>query len=234
MYGMKVCVVTDGGGRLPECDLALFGFNRLGEVDYESELSGRSDKFEEAARLSRAASCGVVCACKTVSRGVRRKSAAVADRGKLLGIADMNHVFGGEEYKSGACLGLYSVGGYKVGVCIENDLYFPEGVRALSALRLQRDSRGDGRTYGLYAAPFNQGICLPLRRARGDVRGQNGVLCRNFRRGGGLEPTRQPVRNRPQKLLPPCGHARARHCRGRQGGLLTAPCRLRCRAKREA
>ena len=48
MYGMKVCVVTDGGGRLPECDLALFGFNRLGEVDYESELSGRSDKFEEA------------------------------------------------------------------------------------------------------------------------------------------------------------------------------------------
>ena len=84
-------------------------------------------------RVSRAASCGVVCACKTVSRGVRRKSAAVADRGKLLGIADMNHVFGGEEYKSGACLGLYSVGGYKVGVCIENDLYFPEGVRALSA-----------------------------------------------------------------------------------------------------
>ena len=50
MYGMKVCVVTDGGGRLPECDLALFGFNRLGEVDYESELSGRSDKFEEAGR----------------------------------------------------------------------------------------------------------------------------------------------------------------------------------------
>ena len=133
MYGMKVCVVTDGGGRLPECDLALFGFNRLGEVDSESELWGGSDKFEEAPRLPRAASCGVVCACKTVSRGVRRKSAAVADRGKLLGIADMNHVFGGEEYKSGACLGLYSVGGYKVGVCIENDLYFPEGVRALSA-----------------------------------------------------------------------------------------------------
>ena len=48
MYGMKVCVVTDGGGRLPECDLALFGFNRLGEVDYESELSGKRDKFAEA------------------------------------------------------------------------------------------------------------------------------------------------------------------------------------------
>ena len=58
MYGMKVCVVTDGGGRLPECDLALFGFNRLGEVDYESELSGRSDKFEEAGGGLRAAAVG--------------------------------------------------------------------------------------------------------------------------------------------------------------------------------
>lgn len=118
---------------MPECDLALFGFNFLGEVDYESELSGKTDKFEEAARLSRSHSCGVICGCKTCSRGVLRKSAAVADRGKLLGITDMNHVFGGEDYKSGAYLGLYSLGGYKVGLCIENDLYFPEGLRALSS-----------------------------------------------------------------------------------------------------
>ena len=133
MYGMKVCVVTVPAQKLPECDLALFGFGWLGEVDYESELAGKTDKFEEAARLSRSCACGVVCGCKTSSRGVLRKSAAVADRGKLLGITDMNHVFGGEDYKSGAYLGLYSVGGYKVRLCIENDLFFPEGGRALSA-----------------------------------------------------------------------------------------------------
>ena len=133
MYGMKVCVVTVPAQKLPECDLALFGFGWLGEVDYESELAGKTDKLEEAARLSRSCACGVVCGCKTSSRGALRKSAAVADRGKLLGITDMNHVFGGEDYKSGAYLGLYSVGGYKVGLCIENDLFFPEGVRALSA-----------------------------------------------------------------------------------------------------
>ncbi len=133
MYGMKVCVVPCSAEKIPPCDVALFGFCWLGEVDYESELSGKTDKFEEAARLSRSCGCGVACACKTLSRGVARKSLAIADRGKLLGITDMNHVFGGEEYKSGAYLGLYTVGGYKVGLCIENDLYFPEGLRALSS-----------------------------------------------------------------------------------------------------
>ena len=133
IYGMKVCVVAGASGALPECELALFGFDFLGEVDYESELAGKTDKFEEAARLSRAHSCGVICACKTLSRGIVRKSAAVADRGKLLGITDMNHVFGGEDYKSGAFLGLYQVGGCKVGLVIENDIYFPEGVRALAS-----------------------------------------------------------------------------------------------------
>lgn len=117
---------------LPECDIAVFGFKGLGEVDYESELKGLTDKFEDATRLSKAAKCGVLCGCKTNSRGVLRKSVSVADRGKLLGISDMNHVIDGENYKSGAGLGVYSVGGYKIGLCVENDLLFPDGFKALS------------------------------------------------------------------------------------------------------
>lgn len=132
MYGMKVCIAAGAVPKLPECDLALFGFDFLGEVNYESELAGKTDKFEEAARLSRANGCTVICGCNTVSRGAVRRSAAVAEKGKLLGITDMNHVFGGEDYKSGAYLGLYQTSGYRVGVVIENDLYFPETVRALS------------------------------------------------------------------------------------------------------
>ena len=130
---MKVCVVTSGAARLPECDVALFGFERLGAVDYESELSGKSEKFEEVARLSRAADCGVVCGCITSSRGAVRKSAAAACSGKLLGISDMCRVFGDEEYKSGASLGLYMLGGCRAGVLIENDIYFPECMRSLAA-----------------------------------------------------------------------------------------------------
>ncbi len=130
---MKICVVTDKrrqiSVRLPPCDFALFGFGALGFVDYECELDGKSDKLEQASKLSRAARCGVLCGCITNSRGLLRKSVAVASGGKLLGITDMLNVFDGEEYKSGAAVGVYSVGGYKVGLCIDNDLFFPECIK---------------------------------------------------------------------------------------------------------
>lgn len=132
---MVFCVVSEGEVglcELPECDLAVFGFGGLGEVDYEKELTGVSEKFEEAVRLSKKADCGLVCGCKTVSRGLMRKSVAVADRGKLLGISDMNHVLDGEQFKSGVGLGFYKVNGCKVGLCVENDLLFPDTFKALS------------------------------------------------------------------------------------------------------
>ena len=133
---MVFCIVADSAVKdvksLPDCDIAVFGFKGLGEVDYETELRGLTDKFEDATRLSKTFRCGVLCGCRTKSRGVLRKSVSVADRGKLLGISDMNHVIDTEDYKSGAGLGVYSVGGYKVGLCIENDLMFPDGLKALS------------------------------------------------------------------------------------------------------
>lgn len=133
---MILCVAADGRLKdvkaLPECDVAIFGFKGLGEVDYENEIRGKSDKFEDAARLSKSAGCGIFSGCKTLSRGVLRKSVAAADKGKLLGISDMIHVYDGENFKSGTGLGVYTVNGYKVGLCIENDLYFPDSVRALS------------------------------------------------------------------------------------------------------
>ena len=133
---MIFCIITDSKvsdiKSLPECDVAVFGFNGLGEVDYESELKGLTDKFEDATRLSKSAKCGVLCGCRTKSRGILRKSVSVADRGKLLGISDMNNVIDKEDYKSGAGLGVYNVGGFKIGLCIENDLLFPDGIKAQS------------------------------------------------------------------------------------------------------
>ncbi|MBD5584466.1 MAG: hypothetical protein HDQ88_05240 [Clostridia bacterium] len=136
MYNMVFCVVTDGTvastDSLPYCDLAVFGFSGLGEVDYEKELKGETEKFEESARLSKENGCGLVCGCKTVSRGLIRKSVAVSDRGKLLGISDMLHVIDCEDFKSGSSLGFYRVNGCKVGLCIENDLLFPDTVKSLA------------------------------------------------------------------------------------------------------
>lgn len=118
--------------RIPACDIALFGFGALGDVDYESELSGRTNKFEEAAKLSAAAGCGLLCGCVTDSRGLKRRSVAVMDRGRLLGISDMRHVLDGDDVKCGAGLGIYRVGGYCIGTIIDSDLYFAEDVQALS------------------------------------------------------------------------------------------------------
>lgn len=133
---MKICVVTDRRReptlKLPSCDLAIFGFGLLGTVNYESELSGKSEKFEVMTKLSRVCHCGVLSGCVTDSRGLKRKSVAVSSDGKLLGITDMRFVLDGEEYKSGATLGVYGVGGYRVGVLVENDLYFPDGIKSLS------------------------------------------------------------------------------------------------------
>ena len=134
---MKICVVTDRrrqlAVRLPPCDVALLGFGALGLVDYESELEGKSEKFEQVAVLSRAARCGVFCGCKTDSRGLIRKSVAAAYNGRLLGISDMLNVLDDEEYKAGSGVGVYQVGGYKVGLCIDNDLFFPDCVRTCVA-----------------------------------------------------------------------------------------------------
>lgn len=135
IYGMIFCVVNEGAPQntvLPECDVAVFGFGGIGEVDFEKELTGESDRFEEVAHLSKRSNCALVCACRTVSRGLLRKSVAVADRGKLLGISDMNHVLDGENYKSGVGLGFYKANGCKIGLCVENDLLFPDTFKALS------------------------------------------------------------------------------------------------------
>lgn len=132
---MNICVVprppSGGLNKLPECDLAILGFPCLAAIDFESELSGRTDKLGAFSRLTRNGPAAIA-GCITDSRGLRRRSAVVAEGGRLLGITDMLHVVDGENLKSGAYLGLYRLSGYKVGLCIENDMHFPEDIKSLS------------------------------------------------------------------------------------------------------
>ncbi|MGN0807341.1 MAG: hypothetical protein ACI4MN_02710 [Candidatus Coproplasma sp.] len=134
---MKVCVVTQRKGGfalpIPKCDIALFGFSALGGVDFSEEIDGKSNKLQTMAAYSAKCGCGVLCGCITDSRGLKRKSVAAASEGKLLGITDMRYVLDGEEYKSGATVGVYSLHGYRAGVCIDNDLLFPEHIKILSS-----------------------------------------------------------------------------------------------------
>lgn len=113
-------------------DLTLYGFGGFGEVSYDKELKGESDCFERAARLSKQTKGVVVCGCVTDTRGIKRKSALVAENGKLCGVSDMTHAMDGAVC-SGAGLRVYDTKIGKMGVAVAEDLLFPEVMSALVA-----------------------------------------------------------------------------------------------------
>ena len=134
---MRVCFVSKGSmstlndGIKETADVFLFAFNGMDEVSYERELKGESCFFEGVARLSKAHQSVVVCGCVTDAHGHKRKSAVVAENGRLLGVSDMLHVVSGE-WGSGANLCVYPTKKGKMGVLVAEDLYFPEAVHSLA------------------------------------------------------------------------------------------------------
>lgn len=136
---MKVRFVTEGGineywegAKRADCDILLFGFEGLGEVDYSRELAGETSKLEDMAILSREAGCTVVAGCVTDSRGVRRRSAAIAEKGKILGVTDMLYVTDPGDYKAGAHLKVFETGAGRIGLCVGEDLFFPSVCESLA------------------------------------------------------------------------------------------------------
>ena len=73
----------------------------------------------------------VVCGCVTDTRGIKRKSAVVAENGRILGVSDMLNAVDGE-FKSGAGLRVYETKAGRLGIAVAEDLYFPEILRTLS------------------------------------------------------------------------------------------------------
>lgn len=118
-------------GHEDRANVTLFGFNGVGEVSYEKELKGESHFFEDVATLSKRNKNVVVCGCVTDTRGHKRKSVAVAENGRLLGVSDMLYAVDGE-CSAGANLRIYETKIGRMGVVVAGDLYFPETVKALS------------------------------------------------------------------------------------------------------
>lgn len=112
-------------------ELLLFGFEGMGEVSYEKELKGESGHFEDAALLSKAAKAVVVCGCVTDTRGHKRKSAVVAENGRLSGVSDTLHSIDGE-IGAGAALRIYETKIGKMGVVVGEDVYFVDLFHSLS------------------------------------------------------------------------------------------------------
>ena len=112
-------------------DLIFFGFDGVGEVSYEKELKGESDFFADVALLSKSGKNIVVSGCVTDTRGHKRKSAVVAENGKLLGVSDMVNAVDGET-AGGAVIRVYETKVGRIGVVVAQDLYFPEVINALA------------------------------------------------------------------------------------------------------
>lgn len=114
-----------------EAELIVGGFRCLGEVSYERELRGETRYFEEVAALSQETGATVICGCVTDTKGFQRKSAVVAENGKILGVSDMLNVVDGE-MNSGAALKVYDTKAGKIGVMVSEDLYFPDVAKSLA------------------------------------------------------------------------------------------------------
>lgn len=135
---MRVCLVSRGAlcalkdvCAEEKADITVFGFESMGEVSYERELKGETRFFEDAALLSKTHKNVVVCGCVTDTRGHKRKSAVVAENGRLSGVSDMLHVIDGE-MGSGAALRIYETKAGKMGVAVAEDLRFPSVIKSLA------------------------------------------------------------------------------------------------------
>ena len=136
---MKICFITEGGInefwdslKKMKTDIICFGFNGMGLVDYKRELDGDTNYFEDLALLSKELNCVVICGCETDTYGVKRLSAVIADKGKILGVSDMVHIIDNSAYECGSGFRVYDTGSGKIGIIVSNDLYFPEVVRCLA------------------------------------------------------------------------------------------------------
>ncbi|MBE7085230.1 MAG: hypothetical protein E7368_04165 [Clostridiales bacterium] len=110
-------------------DVAVFGFVD-GEICYEKELHGETSFFEGITGLSKRLQSVALCGCITNIRGQKRKSVAVAEKGKLLGVSDMLNGFGG--FAGGAEVRVYETGAGRMGVAVAEDLCFPDIIKTLA------------------------------------------------------------------------------------------------------
>lgn len=129
---MRICFMGQGTAlktqKNERADLFLVG--GMDEVSYEKELQGETKFFEEATLFSKKMQSVVVKGCITDTHGHKRKSALVAENGRLLGVSDGLYAMD-DKIGAGAALHVYETKVGRMGVLVGEDLSFPETVRSL-------------------------------------------------------------------------------------------------------
>ena len=112
--------------------ISVFGFNFLGKVSYKYELSGSENKLPALASLSRRARSIIIAGVVTDNYGILKKSAVIAENGKLLGISDMTMSINGSEFTGSGCFKVYQTAVGRIGLLIGDDIINIDGVKAMS------------------------------------------------------------------------------------------------------
>lgn len=110
----------------------IFGFNGISKVSYKSELSGKEDILTKLAGLTKRIGKVIISGTVTDNYGVIKKSAVIADNGKLLGISDMNAVSPPSNYSCGGGHRVYQTSLGRIGIVIGNDFIDPEVIKAMA------------------------------------------------------------------------------------------------------
>lgn len=112
--------------------ICIFGFNALKKISYKNELSGAENTLNKLAVLSRETKKVIIAGAITDNYGVLRKSAVIADAGKLLGISDMTLSVDGSEFSGGGGFKVYQTTAGRIGLLVGDDIISLEGVKAMA------------------------------------------------------------------------------------------------------
>lgn len=127
----RACALKTGG--VPsDANVALFGFNGLKKISYKNELQGVESNLSEFALLTKNTDAVLISGAVTDNYGIIKRSAIIAERGKLLGISDMNVKIDPLNYGLSGGRRVYQTGAGRIGVLVSDDLIDFEGVKAMS------------------------------------------------------------------------------------------------------
>ena len=112
--------------------IAVFGFNGIDKISYKNELNCSENKLGEFARLSKESGKVLISGTITDNYGILRRSAVIADSGKLLGISDMRLAVNDNCYTGGGAQRVYQTKVGRIGLLVGDDILDIDGIKAMS------------------------------------------------------------------------------------------------------
>lgn len=116
-----------------ENSLVIMGYGVVKKLDLVKELNGETNVLRAVAYLSRSKNSVFIVGVYAELYGKDYVSAAVLDKGRILGISDMTHYAEKDrEISLGSSYRIYSTCLGKIGVTVGSDVFYPEVIRSIT------------------------------------------------------------------------------------------------------